>query len=294
MRGDGLLRSAFLSCLLAMSVGCKGGIYSLGYRGSYGASTAPPTSARGFATSLSYREWGGPIAKLLLAGGSRPIKPRGTLTDSASSETCYGSYCERTTTSTWSPPSREELEDYSRRVDDWSNRVAPAILSGGAGQSIAFELDVAMQTMGGDTSGIGAGFRFAAPLRDMLGLEKVHVVVGSKVGKYTMYRREVSRLTLDGEARSTRIASDIVYGYATIPIRISGMLGQRTGVYTELDIDYAGWVGFAELLGATYSPQLARIGLQVGLPFAYVTVEATADRMRPGSASLSTELGLAF
>jgi hypothetical protein len=284
-----MTRALLIAATLA--TGCAGGAYSMGYNAGYGATMAPATTSAGASTSIRYREYGGPIGKLILLLGTAPTPPGGTTSNVHTSTTCYSTYCEETTTYTYTPPSEEEMKDFEKRSADWSANVAPAILSGAIAMEVI--IDYASTDLGGDTSGGGFYMNERWQIRSLGFFQGMSLSVGFGVAGYTMHGRTRDVLMDTGTALVlTPVTEDISYFYLGSPVRLTGLITPRLGLYGQMDLNWQPLLAAA--LDEREQPQIMRGGVQLWLPFFYVSGEAAVDGFRPDSLSITAEVGLAF
>jgi hypothetical protein len=288
---------------LLAGVGCASGVYNLSYHVSHGAAMAPPTTQRGLSTGITYREWGGPIGKALLLWATAPRRPSGKVEISTTysgdwgdgaggQKVCLSGTCYSTTTIKEYPPTEEQLAEYRKKATYWQNNVAPAIMSGALRVEVI--IDVASTSLGGDTSGGAFIVNDRIPIRNIPPLKGMTLSIGIGGAKYTMHgrSRDVLREDENGELKRVRVSDDIKYNYAGMPLRVTGLLTRKIGLYAQLDMNLLPMM--SSLLEDFDQPQIVRSGLQIWLPFVYVTGEVAADRLRPDSISVTAEAGLAF
>jgi len=280
-----------ISAITTLGAGCAGGAYSLGAHATHGAAMGPPTSARGTTTGVTYREYGGPIGKTLLLLFTTPMPPTGTSRELSRSKVCYSTYCETTTTYEYTPPTEEEMRDFSERKADWAQNVAPAILSGAIAMEVV--IDVATRDLGGDTSGAMMQMSWRTQTRSLLFFQGMSLSMGMAWGDYTLHGREGQVLLDSGTALvPMSVTEDLNFVYVGTPVRLTGLITPRLGVYGQFDLNWQPL--FAGVFESREQPQLSRGGVQLWLPFMFVGAEAVVDRFRPDSLSFTLEAGLAF
>ena len=277
------------------SVACSGA-YMLGYRASYGNDLMPPTGSRGTTTSIRYRDYGGVLSKALLLILSAPQAPQGTTSSEtlSSSTSCGGGYCTTYTQTevTYTPPSAAEMAAYGERVKDWSENVAPAILSGAFRAEAV--VDVASTKLGGDTSGFMMALNFRIPTGKALGFAGSNLSIGLAGGKYTMHGRNWQYVADDGSGVLTNanVSGPLSAPYYGFPVKFTGLLTKRLALYAQTDMNLQPML--AKTIDAAPGPQTFRLGSQWMGPFFYIGGEVSIDRMRASSLTATAEVGLAF
>ena len=288
-------RCAVAFTVAVTSTACTGA-YAVNYRVSRGADMAPANTDAGLTTSIRYRDYGGLLSKALLLVLSQPSAPRGTTeTKSEVSTSCGVSECTvtTTTTTTYTPPTPEEMEAFGKRAQEWGDTVAPAILSGGfAAEAV---VDLASQSLGGDTSGGMIGLNFRLPTDDFGPFLTSNLSLGLGYGNYTMHGRKHRLLrptpAMDALVQ-TESTEDLHYHYIGLPVRFTGLVTRRLATYLQLDLNIQSIVDGLE--GDPANSQIVRLGITGFLPFVGVTLEVSADRLRTDSATVSAEVGVAF
>lgn len=282
-------------CAGVLSAACSGA-YMLGYRAGHGNDLMPPTGSRGTTTSIRYRDYGGVLSKTLLLLLTAPQAPQGTTTSETLSQStsCGGGYCTTYTRTevTYTPPSPAAMAAYEERVKDWSETVAPAILSGAFRAEAV--VDVASTKLGGDTSGFMMALNFRIPTGKVLGFAGSNLSIGLAGGKYTMHGRNWQLVADDGTGvlSNTNVTGSIAAPYYGFPIKFTGLLTKRLALYAQSDLNLQPML--AKTLDATPGPQTFRLGSQWMGPFFYVGGELSIDRMRVDSLTATAEVGLAF
>jgi hypothetical protein len=114
------------------------------------------------------------------------------------------------------------------------------------------------------------------------------------ISHYTMHGRSRFVLQDAGGVELTRmsVTEDLGYFYFGVPVRLTGLLTPRLAVYGQFDLNMQPLI--AELTEERAHAQMVRGGVQLWLPNSYVNAELSMDGFRPGSATLTAEVGIAF
>jgi hypothetical protein len=259
-----------------------GGFYGVGARVEYGTAYLPPTAGASTTTMIRYREIGGFLGNLLVLTASAPIKPEPSSrieTETSCSGSGSNKSCTTATYEVTTYPSSKEIEDYEKKVAAWDPAVANAIMRGEAGQEV--DLDIALRTLGGDTSGFI--FRLGAPF-----LHWGPVSMKFALGWLTFHDVH----TRIANATSTEIAtmekvSDFTYKYVGLPIRVQAPIGLTgLGVHLQVDLNIPSIV--------LDEPSPIRAGVQWFGYHLMITVETVVSGFRADGVSLASEVALAF
>lgn len=293
-----------LLALSLMTAACGGrhkAAYSLAYRTGYGNALAPPSTSSGRSSSISYREYGGPIGKALLLwlfvpqlqGGSSSSRVVG---DSTS---CGGGECTRTITTetTYTPPTAEQIAEYKRELEEYNNVTAPAIRNGAIKAEV--NLDVATRSLGGDTSGLSFQL-LGVLLSEQSSGWTFALKAGFGASGYTMGGRTTKQILSDGMETLSSVhldskVEDVSSTFFGVPVRVILATPLRFAAYGEFDWNLLRAVsGEGTRPGQTYHPQLTTFGLQTSLWFMHVGAEVQLDQLNLGSRTFGVEAGLAF
>lgn len=265
---------------------------AVSYRVSHGADMAPAGTDRGQVTSLRIREYGGIIGNLLTYFAALPSPPAGrsTFTRRDVNTVCTSTFCKTTTTtvSDYVAPTAAEMAAYNVRAKQWDATTGRAILSGAF--PTEFTLDIALGSLGGDTSGFMASQTVRYPTHGFGPFETSYLSFGIAGGSYDMHRRAQRTLVATGSGVEIRTApTDTSYIYFGLPVRFTGLLAPTVSAYAQLDLNVISLVNDAN------DVQIVRAGATwYFLPLFFTNLEVSSDRFRADSFTGTAEVGIGF
>ncbi len=260
---------------------------------SVGSAYVPPNVSSGTTTVVSYREVGGAVTRSVLkvmAAGTAAPRTRTTVTFSDGGTRCYGRSCyslthvTRTTTVLDSPgEAAAKVKRAAKMIKALDTATIP----------IEFRLDIAMRSLGGDTSGWMSSFMYQGRPRVLGSSALLQFSGGLGFGKYTFYDRTRTSLTT-GLVDVGMPVESIGYGYIGVPLRATVAVGPA-GVFSYLQADL-NLLTFVESLNldegetAPPSPLHWAVGFRRG-PLR-ITGDLALGRFRTSGMTASLELAL--
>lgn|GEM_PF-6673636 len=254
-----------------------------------GSAYLPVNAASGTTTTLTYRESGGPLTRLLL-GLLVPISSvsnvsstsRTTVDYSCQSGRCYKTT--RTTTTTTATVDTAKAARLAAAVDSIGRTKEP----------IELRLDIPVRFLGGDTSGLMLNMLYHGKIRQLGPFAAVWFSGGLGFGRYTFHDRAVTTLS-DGFGVGEMEVDEQTYSYFGFPVRVTAALGQ-TGLRSHVQADF-------NLLGFDYgggnegdSPNANPFHWGLGYRLGLLQIEADVafGRSRIDGASATLEVGIGF
>jgi hypothetical protein len=265
---------------------------TVSYRVSHGADMAPAGTDRGQVTSLRIREYGGIVGNLLTYIAALPAPPAGVRTNIRREEStvCGTAVCTTTTTTTsdYVAPTAEEIAAYKERAKAWDATEGRAILSGAFPTELT--VDIAMGSLGGDTSGFMASQTVRYPTHGFGPFETSYLSLGIAGGRYVMHDRAQRMLVATaGGVEQQTAPTDTSYVYFGLPLRFTGLLTPTVSAYAQLDMNVISLVNDAN------DVQIVRTGATwYFLPLFFTTLEISSDRFRTDSFTGTAEVGVGF
>lgn len=261
--------------------------YRFGASAGFGAALAPPTTQMGMTTSLTYYEYSGWLGKLIVLIGAAPQKPRPTTRVVSSKTECYSTWCTTYTNYETTYPSQADWDRYQEELKEYE-KLAVGILTDG--QPLDLYLDIALQSLGGDTSGASLVMMYRAQWTGMFGLPVFRINFGFGVGKYTFHGRTRSVVVQDGDTLSRmEVTEDSSYGYAGMPLRFTGFVHPRLAGYLQFDFNM-----FALPVTDDPEPSPIRGGVEIYLNPLFVRGEIVSTALRPGSMTAFAEVQVVY
>lgn len=265
---------------------------AVSYRVSHGADMAPAGTDRGQVTSLRIREYGGIVGNLLTYIAAMPSPPAGrsTYTRRDVNTVCGTAVCTTTTTTTsdYVAPTAQEMAAYKARAKQWDATPGRAILSGAFPTELT--LDIALGSLGGDTSGFMASQTVRYPTHGFGPFETSYLSFGIAGGWYDMHNRSQRTLVPNGSGVEQKTATtDTSYIYFGLPLRFTGLLAPTVSAYAQLDMNVISLVNDAN------DVQIVRAGATwYFMPLFFTTLEISSDRFRADSFTGTAEVGVGF
>jgi len=259
------------------------GIFGLGYELDYGNAYLPPTGQSMAATSLHYREIGGPIGGAILALFLVPVKPTEQTTVTQEHECGFGGngrdcidYVKTTTTY----PSEAEIDAYNKAVASFDPQVADAVMSGALGQEL--DMNFYARALGGSANGFTMTlWRGIAGVRNF----QLGMFALGWISFHDVHTRTVTADT--AELRATDKVADFTFKYAGLPVRFrTAIPNTRLGIEVQLDLNLLSIV--------MDQPSPIRGNIQWIGRHSIVKLGGFVSGFRPDGASLTAEAQLAF
>lgn len=265
---------------------------AVSYRISHGADMAPAGTDRGQVTSLRIREYGGIVGNMLTYFAAMPGPPAGrsTFIRRDVNTVCGAAECTTTTTtvSDYVAPTAADIAAYKVRAKQWDATTGRAILSGAFPTELT--VDIALSTLGGDTSGFMASQAVRYPTHGFGPFETSYLTFGIAGGRYVMHDRAQRMLVATaGGVEQQTAPTDTSYIYFGLPVRFTGLLAPTVSAYAQLDMNVISLVNDAN------DVQIVRTGATwYFLPLFFTTLEVSSDRFRTDSFTGTAEVGVGF
>ena len=293
------MRRVALVLAVALATGC-GVTYGVGA----GNALVAPGTASGTTSSIKLVDRGGPVSRFVLralaasAAASSAVSGSSTATSSSSRVECYGSSCQRitttytTTTYTVDPEkARAAAAAYERLDEEISNTPY---------RGFPFEtiLELSSRDLGGDTSGWMFWYWFHGKPR-AAGPLFVSLSVGFGTGSLDFHDRE--RTTLVGTSSSVSPSTTMVspeHFYLGTPLRVSVYPRNDLWFYLQPDLNWASV--FEDWFASKYDDETDieanpwRLGVRARWKGFELGGELLTDGMSAGRRTLSAEVGYVF
>lgn len=288
-----------LALALALATGC-GVTYGVGA----GNALVAPGTTSGTTSTIKLVDRGGPVSRFVLralaasAAASAAIDGSSTSTSSSSRIECYGSSCQRITTTytrttyTIDPAKARAAQAAYDRLD--------AEISNTPYRGFPFEtiLELSSRDLGGDTSGWMFWYWFHGKPR-AAGPVFVSLSVGFGTGSLDFHDRE--RTTLVGDSRGVTPVTAAVspeHFYLGTPLRVSVYPRNDLWLYLQPDLNWAGV--FEDWFASKYDDESDieanpwRLGVRARWKGVELGGELLTDGMSAGRRTLSAEVGYVF